>query len=381
MVPRSPADISFPESATIRQLMRDEIRALNERQRLLRAQGRTGSITIIILLLCILVNFAFFLFLKDDYLALFITASFYLYMVYFITLIIPLGAGTAQLPLHEIKKFFTTMYHSGVIPTTDRFMHIFLDIFFINSRTLFAGFLVIFSCDLLFSLIGYLYGFFSGMAVGVILFQSLSILTFYFCVWKFEPYSIQFHRDVREMKGKLVTKKYPRRVVSLMFGISALFLLFVILSTIILLPGITVKTLLTLTGLEDLGNPAILVGTLLASQYFIVRFFHGISSARMAEQFAQEKISRLQSAQGGGEEQRSPAHSPDALPPHSGDALRAAAGLFLELKIFQVELRTLGGAFPVYIVNPDFSVILDKEVLATITGFLQRAGSSETADR
>ncbi len=49
------------------------------------------------------------------------------------------------------------------------------------------------------------------------------------------------------------------------------------------------------------------------------------------------------------------------------------AGALLESKIYKVEKKTLLGAFPVYIVNPDFSVILDEQVLALITGYLGNA--------
>jgi hypothetical protein len=42
-------------------------------------------------------------------------------------------------------------------------------------------------------------------------------------------------------------------------------------------------------------------------------------------------------------------------------ALCRAAELLLEAQIYQVEKKTIFGAFPVYIVNPDFSqVVLQK---------------------
>jgi hypothetical protein len=373
----SAADLFWQEGDAIHQLIKKEIHALHEQQRILRAQGRTGLVTTGIVLLCIAVHVVLFFALGDWYFSLFITASFYLYMVYFITLLIPLRTGTGGLPVREIRKFFAALYRSGIIPTTDRLTGIFLDIFFINSRTLFYGFSVIFSADLLFAFTGYFSGDFSTITVLVILFQVLCILVFYFCVWKFEPYSVRFHRDVTAMRGKLVTGKYSQRLVSSLFGIAAVFVLFVIIATIILLPGVTVKTLLSLKGFNNLSNPFILLGILLASQYFIVRFFHGISSARMAEQFSEANMFRLQSAQVRQHAELSLMDEPDADSGRSTDALREAAGVLLEQKMFNVEVRTIGGAFPVFIVNPDFSVILDRDVLALITGFLGRAGTAE----
>lgn len=161
-----------------------------------------------------------------------------------------------------------------------------------------------------------------------------------------------------------------------MFGTSALLVLFVILSTIILLPGFTVKTLLTIAGLEQLGNFVILIGTLLSSQYFIVRFFHGISSEQMAARLSETKITRLQSTRiGSGVGLSLPTGSHETAG-MSADDRREAAGTLLESKIYQLELRTVFGAFPVYIVNPDFSVILDEKVLDVIKGYFLKNGSS-----
>jgi hypothetical protein len=374
----SAADLIWQEGDAIHQLIKKEIHALHEQQRILRAQGRMGLITMGIVLLCIAVHVVLFFTLGDWYLPLFITASFYLYMVYFITLLIPLGTGAIGFPVQEIRKFFAALHRSGIIPTTDRLTGILLDIFFINSRTLFYGFSVIFSADLLFAFAGYFSGDFSTITVLVILFQVLCILVFYFCVWKFEPYSIRFHRDVTAIRGKLVAGKYSQRLVSSLFGIAAVFVLFVIIATIILLPGVTVKTLLSLTGFNNLSNPVILLGILLGSQYFIVRFFHGMSSARMAEQFSETNMFHLQSAQVRQHAELSLEDGPEADFGRSADALREAAGVLLEQKMFKVDVRTIGGAFPVFIVNPDFSVILDRDVLALITGFLGRAGTAES---
>jgi hypothetical protein len=102
-----------------------------------------------------------------------------------------------------------------------------------------------------------------------------------------------------------------------------------------------------------------------------------MSSAKMAEQFSETTMFRLQSAQVRQHAELSLMDEPDADSGRPADALREAAGVLLEQKMFKVEVRTIGGAFPVFIVNPDFSVILDRDVLALITGFLGRAGTAE----
>jgi len=380
MTGRSATGALWQESTAIHQLIKNEIHILKDQQRSLQTKGRIGYITIIILIACIFVNCAFLATVKD-YPSLFIAASFYLYMVYFITLLIPLEKGARSLPFYRIRQFFITLYHSGIIQTTDRFTHIFLDVFFINSRALFGGFLVIFSCDLILAFIGFFRGAFSSTALLAILFQSLAILIFYFLVWKFEPYSTRFRNEMGELKGRFVKKRVPQWIITLLFGTAALLVLFVILSAIILLPGLTVKTLLTITGLEELSNLIILIGTLVFSQYFIVRFFHGISSEQMAARLSETKITKLQSTWIGSGVELPPATVSHRTAGMSADERREAVGTLLESKIYQMELRTIFGAFPVYIVNPDFSVILDEQVLALITGYLRNAGSSSTDPR
>jgi hypothetical protein len=375
MIGRSAADAVWQESTAIHELVKNEIHTLQEQQRVLRTGGRIGHITLAILLICIIINGAFLFFVKD-YFALFIAAGFYLYMVYFITLIIPLGTGARGLPFKEVRQFFLTLYHSGVIPAADRFTRIMLDIFYINSRALFGGFLIIFSIVLVFTGIGFFKGVFSGATVLVITFQSISILTFYGLVWKFEPYSLHYHNDMRELKGRLVTKRFPHWAVVVVFGTAAVLVLFVIISTIILLPGFTVHKVLTQTSIGNLDYPLLLIGIVLASQYFMVRFFHGISSRELAEQFSGAQIARLQSADTEpGCELGSP-HAPDCPAVLQADRKREVAGALLDSKMYRVEKKTLFGAFPVYIVNPDFSVILDEQVLALITGYLGNARTS-----
>lgn len=380
MIGRSAADAVWQESTAIHDLIKNEIQTLQNQQRALRTTGSIGYITLAILLLCILVNVAFLVLLKD-YFALFISAGFYLFMIYFITLIIPLGNGARGLPFNNIRRFVSALHHSGVIPSTDRFTRIMLDVFYINSRTLFGGFLVIFSFVLLFTGIGFFKESFSVTTVMFILFQSISILMFYGLVWKFEPYSLQYHHDMRELKGRLVTKRFPEWAVVALFGTAAVLVLIGIISTIILLPGFTVNKVLSLTGIEGLEYHLVLIGILLASQYFIVRFFHGISSRELAEQFSDAQIARLRCADTIPEDkQESKDVSGDPAAPEA-DMKREVAGALLESKIYKVEKKTLLGAFPVYIVNPDFSVILDEQVLSLITGYLGNARVSSGDSR
>lgn len=367
MFGRSAAETVRQEGAAFTDLIRDEISLINEQQKSLPVHGKAGYATILILSTCIIFNVIAFVSLHD-YLTLFIAASLYLHMIYFITLIVPIGRGTLRFPTEEAKKFFAVFQHTGVIMATDRFTRILLDVFFINSRTLFFAILCLFSFDILFTFIGFAAGMFSLMTILVILFQLLAFLIFYFLVWRLRPGSARFREGVNGLKGAFATKQYPPWLTGVMFGTFALLVLLLILSTIILLPGVTVQAFLSLSGISGLSNLFVLLGIIAASQYFIVRFLHGTESARMAETFSDNRIRILQSAGHEWNTEKTATASTD--PYHAAEAL-------LETRIYRLELRTIAGAFPVWLVNPDFSVIFDEDVIAAITGFVKGAAANK----
>jgi hypothetical protein len=379
MLGRGEAGAVWQEGAAFQQLIKNEIHVVRERQQTLLTQGKTGYATILILLSCIIINVISFLAIPE-YIALFIAASVYLHMFYFLTLLIPIGEGTVRFPTAQIRKIFTALYHTGIIPATDRFTRIMLDAFFINSRTLSSGFFCIFTIDLLFTGIAYYAGLFSLRTVAVISFQVVAILTFYFLLWRFDPGTARFKHGIRGMKGTLAGKRYPSWLIAVIFVTGALLVLFVILSTIILLPGITLQAFLSLSGIEDLTNLFLFIALIAVSQYFIVRFFHGIMSSRMAERFSESRIILLKTVSEGesGSVFKETDEHDATRPATSGESMRNAAGALLESKIYRLELRTLFGTFPVYLVNLDFSVLFDEQEIAVITGYLKGAGSSST---
>jgi hypothetical protein len=349
------------EGAAFKQLVSLEIQSARAQQKTLLLQGKTGYATILILFFCIAINIGVF-FAIPDYKALFIAASIYLQMFYFITLLIPMGGEGSTFPKKEVLKSFSTLFRKSFITTTDRFTRIFMDVFFMNSRTLAAGFLCILSVDILFTLLGYFTGEFSRWTAAVILFQVVVIAAFYFLLMRLEPGTARFRARVIGMKGSLAAR-YPSWVIAVLFGAAALLVLLLILSTIILLPGMTVKAFMSLSGLEEVTNLILLLALIAASQYFIVRFFHGIASTRMAGSFAETRILLLEKA---GNEAPSGTDSEDPA--------QSAAESLLESKIYRLGTRSIVGLFPVYIVDLDFSVLFDEKVITVITGYLKGAG-------
>jgi hypothetical protein len=376
VIGRSAAGAVWKESTALQHLITSEIKSIREQQKTLIKQGKIGYATILIILSCIITN-VILAFVLPDYPTLFIAASIYLQMIYFLTLLIPIGGGRARIPKERIRRAFSTLYQTGIIPSTDRFTRIMLDVFLINSRSLATGFLCIFSLDLIFTGLAWYSGMFSGTAAAVILFQVLTILTFYLLLLRLEPGTVRFRQEITWMKGTLAGGMVPSWLTAVLFGTASLMGLFVILSTIIILPGMTIKAFLSLSGLEDLTNLTLYIGIISISQYFIVRFFHSGSSAKMAAHFSEIRILMLETASK--VDFMIPAGDDVRVPrlPAVEDAPITAANALLESRIYRLDLRTFFGAFPIYLVNPDFSVLFDEKVITVITGFLKRAGSTE----
>ncbi|WP_292426447.1 hypothetical protein [Methanoregula sp.] len=340
--------------STLHKTLWAEIHKERERHRRLYASGTPGRVTLIILGVAILVNI-FFFFDNPMYPLLFISASFFLFMIYFITLLIPHNLRQSPLPQTDISRYLAGLRETGIIVSTKRFTRVFLNAFFINCRPLFYGFALIFTIDIALAIKMALTGMLTPSHTWIILFQSAAIILFYFLVWRLEPYTIEFFSEVSGMKEHLINKKIPESVVSLLFLLGAALALIGIVSTIILLPGMTFNNVLSVSAFRELGHFFLAIGVVIVTLYFIMRYIHGITSRDLLTRFSRDKTDCLfHQIEITGDSGR-PAAAPGV------SALCRAAELLLEAQIYQVEKKTIFGAFPVYIVNPDFSqVVLQK---------------------
>ena len=333
-----------------------EIHNERQRQRDLYASGTSGRITLIILGMAILINILLF-FSNPLYPLLFTSASFFLFMFYFVTLLIPHNLRESPLPQTEISRYLARLCENGIIVSTKRFSRVFLNAFFINCRPLFYGFALIFSFDIVLVIAMTARGVLPSSSTGIVLLESVAIILFYFLVWRLEPYTLEFFSGVSGVKERLIQKRIPAPVVSSLIFLSAVLALVGILSTLVLLPGMSVNNILSVAELKELSHFFLAIGVLLVSQYVIMRYIHGITSRDLLERFSQRKtaclIKQIEiTGQAGG----SPTGPADADAETA--AVCRAAELLLETRIYQVEKKTLLGAFPVYIVNPDFSLVL-----------------------
>jgi hypothetical protein len=352
-----PADIPF------RQLIARELAAAQANRIDLMSGKEPSRIEMFILTCCILTNLVFF-FTRSDYLALFVAASFYLNMFYFITLLVPTNLGAADLRAPEIAKFHAWLRDNGITSGTRQFTRIFINTFFMNSRALTLGIGLIFSVDILFTLIAFTNGLPLDIALFVIS-QSAVIIIFYYLVSKVEPFTAEFAKNIDRMKDRLA-RELPPWLISLLFMMGFLVVVFVFLTTIILLPGITLNAFLSESGLTQLAYMFLPVGILAISQYFIIRNIHGITSREMAGRLMDYREHALQGLAG---EDRDPA---------PGDAAGVeqrykVTSMLLESRIYQIKRNSLLGAFPVYVVDLDFSVMMDTTTLTAIKGYIRKS--------
>jgi ABC-type multidrug transport system fused ATPase/permease subunit len=351
-----------PSSTPIRQVIQDELASVRKNHRDLMTAKEPKNLHIFVVMCCILVN-AVLYFLVPLYLELFIAASFYLNMFYFITLLIPLSPGSARMPKTDISRFRSFLHEMGVKGAANRVSRVFLNAFFIGSQTLFIPITLLFLVDIVFILAEYFNQKISFQITIIMIAQACAFILFYFIIWKFEPYSTKFTKDIERVKSRL-SEELPQWLINVIIIIGAVLALFLIGMTIFLLPGMAVNAFLDHSRLADLGNLFANIAILAVSQYFVVRYIHGYTSRAMAERIFNDKEERLQQL---GETREKT--GTEALFLHRNP--EEVITLLLESKIFQLARNSLSGAFPVYVVMLDFSVIMDSSTLTTFRGYIQ----------
>jgi hypothetical protein len=350
------------KSLPLSQIVERELAAAQANRIGLMSRQEPHHIQMLILAACILTNILFY-FTRRDYLPLFIAASFYLNMFYFITLLIPTNPGTADFRAPEIAKFHAWLRDNGITSGTWQFTRIFINTFFMNSRALTLGIGLLFSVDIVFTLIAYS----AGLPLDIVLFvisQSAIIIIFYYLVSRVEPFTAEFASNLDRVKDRLA-RELPPWLISLMFMMGFLVVVFVFLTTIILLPGVTLNAFLSESGLTELAYMFLPVGVLAISQYFIIRYIHGITSRKMAVRLMDYRENSLQSL----------AHDPEPAQEEAAGVERRyeVSSLLLESRIYQIKCNSLLGAFPVCVVDLDFSVMMDTTTLTAIKGYIRKS--------
>jgi hypothetical protein len=358
------ANFSEPHDAiTLGQIVADELSAAEKNHREFQSRHEPYTLQKVVLILCIFTNILFFV-TRRDYIVLFVAASFYLNMFYFIILLVPTNPGTADLRKPEIAKFHSWLWENGITSGTRQFTRIFINTFFMNSRTLTFGISLLFSVDIVFTLITWHAGLNADIALFVII-QSAVIIIFYGIIWKVEPFTTEFAKNIDLVRTRL-SRELPPWIISLLFLTGFLVVVFLFLTTIILLPGVTLNAFLSESGLNELAHLFLPLGILAVSQYFILRSIHGKTSREMAERLMDYRENVLRSIV---------KDAGDNTPGSAGDAERRyeVPSRLLESRIYQIKRNSILGAFPVYVVDLDFSVMMDTTTLTAIKGYIKKS--------
>jgi hypothetical protein len=331
----------------IEKLIREELSAVRKsRAGLMTDQGHP-RIHIGIILGCIGINLIYFLY-RPDYFFLFIAASFYVNMYYFIIVLVLQNVQKSSGTKTDLSQFRNRLNEIGLKSGTTRFTKLFTNTIFMNSRTLSLGICLIFAIDILYTMWAY---FFMGLLfrpATIVISQCAIIIVFYLLVWKVKLFSL----------------KYVKRTVLFLFGF--LFAAILFFTTIIILPGITLSAFLAQSRLSELGDLFVLLAVLAISQYFIVRSIHGSTSRTMADDFFDYKEHLLLNLQdmvrSGNNSEENRAETTTRL---------------LETKIYTIKRNTISGFFPVFVVDLDFSVMLDSTTETVIMHYIGDSQSSE----
>lgn len=359
--PPGPAGSGSSPDLPFSQVIGNELSEVRKKRAGLMTLPETPRIHLIVLVLCAGINILFF-FARNDYLALFIAASFYLNMYYFITLLIPTNFNKTNLPKADIARFRLWLKEVGVTSGTARFTRLFINSLLINSRTLSLGIGLIFTIDIFYAIRAYTLGL-PLMITLIVISQCIVIVVFYLLVWKMEPFSATYVKKVEMIKSSLHRQNLPPRLVTATFVLGFILVIFLFLTTIILLPGMTLNAFLDKSKLTELGHVFALIAVLATSQYFIIRYIHGITSRTMANRLFDWKEDALSDLFNKMKSDTSDRY--DDIKNRT-----EITTLLLESRIYAIKRNTVAGTFPVFVVDLDFSVILDSTTLTAIRGYI-----------
>ena len=313
-----------------------------------------------ILAICVLVNILFFLF-RTDYFGLFIAASFYLNMYYFLLLLIPTRREQTGRRDSGMSRFRAWIRSMGIASGTGQFARLFMNTVFMNSHALSPGIGLIFAVDILFSILAAIQGLPFRTAVIVIV-QCSMITIFYLLVWSIEPFTLEYARKID--RARITLRRLPPQLIAgiMIFGFTLAIFLFLI--TIIFLPGVTLKAFLVQSELTALGHLFSLLAILAVSQYFPIRFIHGLTSRRLAERLFDYRENRLNEIL-----QRVHELLPIGI---RGDdtSTRELGTLLTESRIYVVKRKTIAGSFPVFVVDLDVHALMDITNLTVTRGYI-----------
>lgn len=332
-----------------------------EEAQLLRSEILAHQNTLIIIG-CLLANIVVAT-LLPSYTVAWIAASFFLYVFAPLIMLIPTEGGKDLLPdKEELERYIAIIRDYGFLKDTKTLGHVIWNVFFINSQSLAIGYCVIFLIDIVFSSVS---GFFTATLPQVtafqVILQSIVIILFFIGIWKYKPYSPHFVDTVHQMHNRLRSRmKEAWKVILVLGGISAGLSLLVVMA--MLLPGFILGEVVKA---PDVVNAITIVpiALIFISQLAVLRYLQGVYSKELALRLITQKVQSLRRIQDDLHRVMSVRDSemPEAGASDGPVSINELQRLYVRTRIYTTKRHTLFGYLPVYMVIPDFSLIIGKE--------------------
>jgi hypothetical protein len=311
-----------------------------------------------------------FSFTFRNYPILWVASSLFIMMFYPLTFVLPaLVTLTTARSETTIREYMRTLRGIGIIHHRDSFLLIVWNAFFINSQPLAIPIILLCISDLVTAVILMLFEVHPLRIILIIIAQSVVIIIFYLSIYYLKPYSHGFLERVRSMRRHFHQRGYKVFLLVAATGIFGVILSVSALLTL-LFPGITVWEVMNEGKITPVKNFSELVFIFLA-QYVIVRYMHGIASRKLilrinrsiSEYVTTAVLPALEkgvSGQGVGDD-----------PTDTCEDYRGIATCLIEAKMYKIHSASIFGHFPVYFIQPDLTMILDKETLNTLRGHME----------
>ncbi|MDH7594253.1 MAG: hypothetical protein QHG99_07890 [Methanomicrobiales archaeon] len=315
----------------------------------------------LIIIVCLLVNIVVAT-LLPNYTVAWIAASFFLYVLAPLIMLVPTDGGKEFLPQKdELERYFAIIRDYGFLKDTKTLGQVIWNVFFINSQSLAIGYCVIFLIDIIFSSVS---GFFTGTlpqvtAVQVIL-QSIVIIVFFTGIWKYKPYSPHFVDSVHQMHERLRSRmKEAWKIILVLGGISAGLSLLVVMA--MLLPGFILGEVVKAPDVVN-AITAFPIALIFISQLAVLRYLQGVYSKELALRLITQKVQSLKKIQ---RDLRRVISTSDKELPESDPSegllnFNELQRHYLKTRLYTTKRHSLFGYLPVYMVVPNFSLIIGK---------------------
>lgn len=229
---------------------------------------RIGRFGLFALLVAIGANAWGFVRYGDRYMLMWVVASLYFYMFYWI---LPLVYGVALALLHreesgderpapEPKRLIRSVKEARLLRFKGRLIAVGWNVWFLGGVSMTAGYLAIFSIDILYALIaGFVYRGLAMLTVVLVVAQSAGIILYYLAVYLLWPYSTDFSAWLSAlMRGRRERREQGRSGLAPTALLAALsFMLAVLLVIAILFPGHTLDRILPVNQLWAVGYQSV----------------------------------------------------------------------------------------------------------------------------